>query len=85
MTAKGIPVVHTFNESVPLWKMHRDNGAGHECSHYCFPGAPVVRLCPAAAAGLRKSCCVRLRAPALSRAVDPWCCLRGRPNFEVFL
>ena len=43
MTAKGIPVVHTFNESVPLWRMHRDNGAGHECSHYCFPGAPVVR------------------------------------------
>lgn len=50
MAAKGIPVVHAYNESVPLWQMHRDNGAGHECTRFCFPGAPVVSLCSRARA-----------------------------------
>lgn len=40
---KGVPVVPIFNESVPLWEYHRDNGEGHECSHFCFPSATQVR------------------------------------------
>ena len=43
MAAKGVPVVPTYNESVPLWQHHRDNGDGHECTHFCFPSAPQVR------------------------------------------
>ena len=31
-----------FNETVPLWQFHRDNGDGHECTHFCFPSAPQV-------------------------------------------
>ncbi|KDD73428.1 hypothetical protein H632_c2187p0, partial [Helicosporidium sp. ATCC 50920] len=30
----GIPVVHTWNESVPMWDAHTPN----ECSHFCAPG-----------------------------------------------
>lgn len=22
-----------------MWAAHRDNGAGHECTHYCRPSA----------------------------------------------
>ena len=33
----GVPIVHTFNQTVILHDFHRNNGAGHECSHYCFP------------------------------------------------
>ena len=42
MSAAGIPVLQTWNESVLLWNYHRDNGAGWECTHYCFPSAPQV-------------------------------------------
>ena len=42
MAAAGIPVLQTWNESVMLWNYHRDNGAGWECTHYCFPSAPQV-------------------------------------------
>lgn len=35
-----ITVAHTYNHSTPLYKFHRDNGKGHECTHYCFPSAP---------------------------------------------
>lgn len=55
----GIPIVRSFNESLPLYYYHRcantpnclssrdtpkhtpfrDNGAGYECTHYCFPSA----------------------------------------------
>lgn len=37
MAAAGIPVIQSFNESVPLWAAHRDNGAGWECTHPCHP------------------------------------------------
>ncbi len=43
LASKGIPVVPVFDETVPLWQHHRDNGEGHECTHFCFPSAPQVR------------------------------------------
>ena len=42
MSQSGIPVVHTWNETLPLWDYHRDNGAGLECTHFCFPSAPQL-------------------------------------------
>ena len=42
MAAAGIPVLQVWNESTALWNYHRDNGAGWECTHYCFPSAPQV-------------------------------------------
>lgn len=35
-----------WNATVELWDFHRDlsDGRGHECGHYCFPGAPQVWL-----------------------------------------
>lgn len=32
-----IPIIHTYNVSAVLHDFHRDNGAGHECSHFCYP------------------------------------------------
>jgi hypothetical protein len=32
-----IPIIHTYNMTAILHDFHRDNGAGHECSHYCWP------------------------------------------------
>ena len=33
-----------YNATVELFDFHRDldKGRGHECSHYCFSGAPQV-------------------------------------------
>lgn len=42
MAAADIPVLQIWNESTALWNYHRDNGAGWECTHYCFPSAPQV-------------------------------------------
>ena len=42
MEEAGIPVIDTWNQSLPLWDHHRDNGAGHECTHFCFPSAPQL-------------------------------------------
>ncbi|KAL0040750.1 hypothetical protein WJX79_004140 [Trebouxia sp. C0005] len=42
MAAADIPVLQIWNESIALWNYHRDNGAGWECTHYCFPSAPQV-------------------------------------------
>lgn len=42
MLSAGIPVLQIWNESTLLWNYHRDNGAGWECTHYCFPSAPQV-------------------------------------------
>ena len=42
MKAADIPVLQIWNESMLLWNYHRDNGAGWECTHYCFPSAPQV-------------------------------------------
>lgn len=39
MRASGIPIIGSFNESVPMWKAHRDNGQGYECTHPCHPAA----------------------------------------------
>ncbi|KAK9821784.1 hypothetical protein WJX81_002796 [Elliptochloris bilobata] len=39
---RGIPVLDTWNQTTELWEFHRDNGHGHECSHFCFPSAPQV-------------------------------------------
>jgi hypothetical protein len=33
----NIPVIHSYNVTAVLHDYHRDNGAGHECSHYCWP------------------------------------------------
>ena len=40
---QGIPVLDTWNQTTELYKFHRDNGHGYECSHYCFPSAPQAR------------------------------------------
>ena len=40
---QGIPVLDTWNQTTELWKFHRDNGHGYECSHFCFPSAPQAR------------------------------------------
>lgn len=32
MRAAGVPVVQSYNESVPLWQMHRYNAKGLECT-----------------------------------------------------
>ena len=42
MREAGVPLVETWNETLPLWEFHRDNGAGLECTHYCFPSAPQL-------------------------------------------
>ena len=44
MMTAGIAISATYNETLPLWQYHRDNGAGHECTHFCVPSAPQVRL-----------------------------------------
>ena len=43
LAMKGVPVVPIYNETIPLWEFHRDNGDGHECTHFCFPSAPQAR------------------------------------------
>lgn len=35
----GITIVPSYNETVPLYYYHRDNGKGWECTHFCFPSA----------------------------------------------
>ena len=45
---QGIPVLDTWNQTTGLYKFHRDNGHGYECSHYCFPSAPQARQAAAA-------------------------------------
>lgn len=42
MKEAGVAVSATYNETVPLWQYHRDNGAGYECTHFCSPSAPQV-------------------------------------------
>ena len=38
-----MPIVESWNDTVPLWKFHRDNVMqGYECSHYCHPSASEV-------------------------------------------
>ncbi|PSC74746.1 hypothetical protein C2E20_2256 [Micractinium conductrix] len=44
MRAAGVPIIQSFNDTVPLSDAHRDNGSGHECTHYCFPSAPQILL-----------------------------------------
>ena len=44
MSKAGIPVVSTWNETLPLWDFHRDNGHGLECTHFCAPSAPQLWL-----------------------------------------
>ena len=42
MSKAGIPVVSTWNDTLPLWEFHRDNGHGLECTHFCHPSAPQL-------------------------------------------
>jgi elongator complex protein 2 len=44
MRKAGVPIVETWNETLPLWDYHRDNGAGLECTHFCQPSAPQLWL-----------------------------------------
>ncbi|KAL4444037.1 hypothetical protein ABPG75_011774 [Micractinium tetrahymenae] len=37
MAAAGFPLIQSFNESVPMWRAHKDNGEGWECTHPCHP------------------------------------------------
>ena len=43
LVEQGIPVLDTWNQTTELYKFHRDNGHGYECSHFCFPSAPQAR------------------------------------------
>jgi hypothetical protein len=49
----GIPIVPSFNETLWMADMHRDNGQGHECTHFCHPSAPQVLLGCARLAAVR--------------------------------
>eukprot|EP00884_Botryococcus_braunii_P006385 jgi/Botrbrau1/15748/Bobra.4_1s0116.1 len=43
MIRAGIPIIDTFNVTVPMWAFHRSNvGRGWECGHYCHPSAPQM-------------------------------------------
>lgn len=42
MDVHNVPVIDTWNQSLPFWDHHRDNGDGLECTHYCFPSAPQL-------------------------------------------
>lgn len=42
MRHRKVPIIHSWNGSLPLWDFHRDNGKGLECTHYCLPSAPQV-------------------------------------------
>lgn len=43
MAKAGIPIIETFNLTVPMWTFHRSNvGRGWECGHYCHPSAPQM-------------------------------------------
>lgn len=44
IAAAGIPIVGSFNETVPMWRSHRDNGSGQDCTHYCMPSAQQVAV-----------------------------------------
>lgn len=44
MRKAGVPIVEAWNETLPLWDYHRDNGAGLECTHFCSPSAPQLWL-----------------------------------------
>ncbi len=35
MGAAGIPVLHTYNATLPLWRLHLRDG---DCTHFCHPG-----------------------------------------------
>lgn len=56
MRAAGIPIVYSFNESLPMWDAHRENSDGRECTHYCFPSAPEVRFWAGAACSTCTAC-----------------------------
>lgn len=45
MRKAGIPILSSFNETLPMADMHQNNGHDHECTHYCHPSAPQVRWC----------------------------------------
>jgi hypothetical protein len=36
LEAAGIPVLHTYNATRPLWRMHLKDG---DCTHYCHPSS----------------------------------------------
>ncbi|KAL4450744.1 hypothetical protein ABPG77_001100 [Micractinium sp. CCAP 211/92] len=40
MAAAGIPIIHSFNETLWMADMHRWNKDGLECTHFCHPSAP---------------------------------------------
>ena len=42
MQAASIHIIYSFNETLRMQNMHRNNGQGHECTHYCHPSAPQV-------------------------------------------
>lgn len=44
MRSAGIPLIQSFNESVPMWRAHRDNGQGYECTHPCHPSLSQASL-----------------------------------------
>lgn len=43
MRRARIAIIPSYNESLWMWNMHRDNGGGMECTHFCHPSVPQVR------------------------------------------
>ena len=42
MHALGIPVIETWNKSIPIWQYHKnahDDPNHHDCTHWCHPSA----------------------------------------------
>jgi hypothetical protein len=70
----GIPIVPSFNETLWMADMHRDNGQGHECTHFCHPSAPQVLLGCARLAAVRPVGAAGGRGGAapLASHVMPW-------------
>lgn len=46
LAGTDIVMTQSWNATVELYEFHRElaDGRGHECGHYCFPGAPEIWL-----------------------------------------
>ena len=45
MTALGIPIIETWNRSVPIWQYHKnahEDPNHHDCTHWCHPSAYAI-------------------------------------------
>ena len=70
---QGIPVLDTWNQTTELYKFHRDNGHGYECSHYCFPSAPQARRASAAPKASSVECALALHTLNYGHSLSQCC------------